>query len=285
MALELIAPESVPAWPAEVLAKFRRGSDRERDLLIDLARVGRLAQPEFEVIAQQERFQLRDHKGRVAITGKVDARLRTRDLSAPLEVKAWSPMLVDRIERFDDLFDSPWTRSGAYQTLAYLYGAGQPCGFLLLDRSGLPKLIPVELDAHLDAMEDFLARAERVLDHHAAGTLPDFLDDPTECQRCPYYGHTCNPPLSSAGTKVFTDPELEKLLEQREAVRVAGQEFDHLDKRVKGILRGVERGVIGPFHIRGKWGKQSRIELPEDLKPQYTTTDPKGRFTLEIVKL
>jgi len=285
MALELVAPASQPPWPAEVLAKFRRGADRERDLLIDLTRVGRFAQPEFEVVSHQERFQLRDRKGRVAITGKVDARIRTNGQNAPLEVKAWAPFLVDRIDTFDDLFNSPWTRSGAYQLLAYLYGAGEPCGYLLLDRSGLPRLLPVELDRHLDAMEDFLTRAERVLDHHQAGTLPDFLDDPVECQRCPFYGHTCNPPLSAGPIDVLTDPELESLLERRESLKGAGHDFDSLDKEVKQRLRGVLRGIVGHFHIRGKWGAQSHIELPADLKKQYTTTDPKGRFTLDIVRL
>ena len=70
-------------------------------------------------------------------------------------------------------------------------------------------------------MEDFLACAERVLDHHTAGTLPDYLDDPTECQRCTFYGHTRNPPLSAVGAQVLTDPELEVLLERRERIEGA----------------------------------------------------------------
>lgn len=284
MVYELRA-EPQPPWTPEVLAKFRRGDDRERDLLADLTRIGRDAEPAFSVIGQQERFALKDHQGRAAIVGKVDARLQIDGVRAPLEVKAWSPMLVDRIETFADLFDSPWTRSGGYQLLSYLYGAGEPYGFLLLDRSGIPRLLPVELEANLDRMEAFLARAERVLDHQAAGTLPDYLDDPQECQRCPFYGAVCNPPLSARGVTVLTDPELEVLLAEREALRVPGQQFAAIDKDVKSRLRGIERAVIGPFQIRGTWGKQSRLDLPADLKSQYTVTDPKGRFTLEIVRL
>jgi hypothetical protein len=134
-------------------------------------------------------------------------------------------------------------------------------------------------------MEEFLVRAERVLDHHQAGTLPDFLDDPTECQRCVFYGSTCNPPLSAIGASILTDPELEVLLEKREGLKTAAHDFDYYDKAIKQRLRGVLRGIVGHFHIRGKWGNQSRIELPEDLKKQYTKTDPKGRFTLDIVRL
>lgn len=285
MALELSMPDAMPPWPAEVLAKFRRGDDRERDLINDAQRAGRLATPPFRIVAQQERFTLKDRKGRVAITGKVDGRLETNGINAPLEVKAWSPFLVDQIETFADVFKSPWTRAGGYQCLAYLLGAGEPFGFMLLDRSGLPRLVPISLETHLAEIEDFLVRAERVLDHHAAGTLPDYLDDPVECQRCPFYGSTCNPPLLAPDIDVLTDPELEKMLERREQLKGAAHDFEHLDEAIKKRLRGTLRGVVGHFHLRGKWGAQSRVELPANLKQQYTKTDPKGRFTLEIVRL
>src|SRR4051812_36766765 len=123
---EMTIPEQQPTAPAELLARFRRGDDRERDLLSDLTRIGREAEPSFRVVGQQERFTLKDHKSRVAIVGKVDARLDVAGgVRAPLEVKAWSPFLTDRIEKFSDLFDNPWTRAGGYQLLSYLYGAGE----------------------------------------------------------------------------------------------------------------------------------------------------------------
>ena len=216
MVYEMTAPGTLPPWPPEVLARFRRGDDRERDLLSDLQRIGRDADPPFSVIGQQEQFRLRDHKGRIAISGKVDARIEIAGRRPPLEVKAWSPMMVDRIERFEDLFENPWTRSGAHQLLAYLFGAGEPFGFLLLDRSGIPRLLPVELDQHLDRMEDFLSRAERAIDFVEAQELPPFLEgDPSECKRCSWYGHTCNPPLAAAGAVVRPDPELEAAHERR----------------------------------------------------------------------
>lgn len=286
MVLDMTAPDQMPPWQPEVLARFRRGDDRERDLLADLTRIGRDAEPAFKVIGQQERFELKDRKGRVVITGKTDARLDFKEARAPLEVKAWGPHLVDRISTFADLFESPWTRSGGYQLLSYLYGANQPFGFLLLDRSGLPLLLPVELDAHLDRMEEFLTRAERAVDHQRAGTLPDFLvGNAVECQRCPFYGSTCNPPLSSPGAVVLTDPELEADLERREQLKAAAREFDQVDTRIKKQLRGVEQGIAGAFSITGKWGNYARTELPADVKAQYTTVDPKGKFTLEISRL
>ena len=286
MVYEMARPEKLPPWPPEVLARFRRGDDRERDLLVDLQRIGRDADPPFTVIGQQERFQLKDRKGRVAISGKVDARIEILGARPPLEVKAWSPMMTDRIETFADLFDNPWTRSGAHQLLAYLWGAGEPFGFLMLDRSGIPKLLPVELDQHVERMEDFLTRAEKAIDHVEAKTLPPFLEgDAAECKRCAWYGTECNPPLAAAGAVILTDPDLVKKLARRDELEAAAKEFDRIDREVKGALRGIEEGIAGPFVINGRWQKKTTTELPAEIKKKYTTTDPKGSFRIEIVRL
>src|SRR5437016_1529390 len=76
MALEMLHPDAMPEFSADTLANLRRGRDRERDLLADFTRAGRNSTPAFEVLGREERFELRDHKGRVAIVGKVDARLK-----------------------------------------------------------------------------------------------------------------------------------------------------------------------------------------------------------------
>ena len=167
-----------------------------------------------------------------------------------------------------------------------MFGSGEPYGFLLLDRSGIPRLLPVVLDENLDRMEEFLARAERVLDHVQAKTLPDFIDDTAECRRCGWFGTVCQPPLSAVGATLLTDPDLEAALERREALKAAADEFDDLDKDVKTKLRGVESGIAGKFSITGKWQKSSRVVLPtEAMKKQYTVTNPKGKFSLEIARL
>lgn len=286
MVYECVCPDQQTPFDASVIARFRRGDDRERDLLVDLQRIGRDADPAFAIVGQQERFELRSRHGQVVIAGKVDARLHVGRASMPMEVKAWSAQLVDRIETFDDVFDSPWTRSGGYQLLSYLYGANEPVGFLLLDRSGLPRLVPVALDdRNLERMEAFLSRAEAVVAHVQAGTLPDFFEDPSECPRCPFFGTACQPPLPATPTQVLTDPELEIALERWHELRPAGRDWNGLDADLKRRLRGVTSGIAGHFSIRGTWGKSSRVELPPELKKQYTVTDPRGKFTLEIEKL
>lgn len=288
MVYECTVPDQQPAFDAFALARFRRGNDRERDLLADLARIGRNAEPEFRLVGQQDSFKVRDRRGRQIISGKVDAfvELAAAKWRAPIEVKAWSPQIVDRIETFADVFDNVWTRSGGYQLLSYMYGHGHPAGFLLLDRSGLPKLLPIVLEEHLDRMEEFLSKAERVIDHALAGTLPPFLqNDPNECKRCPFFGGVCQPDLSAKDVTVITDPELEADLQRWHELRPAGKEFNALDTTIKKRLRGIENAIAGAFSIVGKWGRYARVDVPADVKKQYTVIDPKGRFSLEIEKL
>lgn len=293
MVYELVMPDQQQPFDVQALARFRRGNDRERDILADLSRIGRNATPEFNIVGQQEAFKLRDRKGRQVISGKVDAFLQivlARKVRAPFEIKAWHANIVERIETFDDLFENPWTRSGAYQLLSYLYGHGLPLGFMVLDRGGLPKLLPVLLEEHLDKMEEFLTKAERVVDHaltwvnEPVGTLPDFIDDPIECRRCPFYGAVCNPPLSAQDVRIFTDPAFEAQLQRWHDLKAAGKEWASLDDRLKKQLRGVENGLAGRFAITGRWGNYTRVDVPDDVRKKYTVTDPKGRFTLDIIR-
>jgi hypothetical protein len=262
MTYELTLPQ-LPPFPAEVLAKFRRGDDRERDLLADLTRIGRDAEPGIQGRRSAGTIQAQGSQGRIAISGKVDARLEIDGARPPIEVEGLVADDGRPDRKVRGRLRQPWTRSGGYQLLSYLYGAGEPYGFLLLDRSGIPGLLPVELEPNLDRVEDFLTRAEQAIDHVEAGTLPDFLDDdPAECRRCAWYGHTCNPPLTANAATLLTDPELEAALERREQLKAAADEYAGLDKDIKAKLRGVEMGIAGKFQIVGRWQKQSRVELP-----------------------
>jgi hypothetical protein len=284
MVYDMTSPDQVQPWSPDTLANFQRGNDRERELLIDLARVGRAHNPSFEVIGQQERFELRDLKGRTAIVGKVDARIKCGGMSAPIETKSWNPNTVARIRSFNDVFLNPWTRSGGYQLLSYLYGSNEPIGFLLLDRYGLPLMLPVVLFEHLDKVEDFLRKAEIALDHVQAKTVPDFHRDPGECKKCPYFGTVCQPPIKHEGAQVLTDPGLIEMLEQRAELEDAADKFDALDKEIKARLRGVESGIAGSFVLSGKWQRQTVYKWPEDLKREYGRVEPRGKFILTITK-
>ena len=293
LTLDMTHGDKIEPFPPEVLARFRRGNDRERDLMADLGKVGRDSDPPFNVIAQQERLELKDHKGRIAITARIDGRLDFGNrLRPPIETKSWSPNLTAKINTFDDLFRSPWTLRGAYQLLTYLLGTGEEFGFLLLDKPALPDLIPVVLEPYLDRVEEFLVAAEEALDHKESGTLPAYTTDREECRRCPHFNVNCNPPMDYSGGDVELDPEIEPILERMEELRPGAREFAKLDKRIKARYRGIEQVLAGKFLLTGKYSNYVRYELPGDVKAQiaslrkpHKTVDPKGRFSLKITRL
>jgi hypothetical protein len=287
MYYELTEPGSQQPVSTDVLARFVRGNDRERDWTMNLTRAGRDAEPSFAVVEQQRTVEIRDRKGRRAISGRVDLHLKFADsLVVPVEMKAWSQYASDRVRSLDDVFESPWTSAAGYQLLAYQFATALPIGLLFLDRPGLPLILPCVLEHHYDRMESFIAAAERVLDAVEESVPPPYLEgDAAECNRCPFFGGTCNPPLMHDGMKVLTDPELEALLSRREELLDSGKEFEKLDAEVKARLRGTELAVAGPFAITGRWSKSSRLVLPPDLKQQFTETDPKGKFTLSITRV
>lgn len=318
MALDLLRPDVKPAFQADTLANFRRGNDRARDIKSDMTRVGRECDPPFDVVGAEERFELRDKKGRVVIVGKVDFRLKFRDMkgSAPVETKSFHPSLVQGVKTFEDMFRNRWTRKGAFQLLAYLLATNEPVGFMLLDRPGIPRPIEVKLFEWLDKIEDFLQRAEIAMDarenvaafsrspHLSTDMrwdekgletyLPPFIEDPSECRVCPFFGVACNPPLKYEGAKIFTDEGIIQKTERYAELDAMPEIEEHaaLDKFVKKTFRGVEQGIVGKCLVSGKWQKQTNYPLPDDVKTQieetkkpYAVTVEQGKFTLNISKV
>jgi hypothetical protein len=280
----MTVPYEAQPFSADTLANFARGDDREREILIDLQGVGRASDPPFEVIGQQERFELRGKSGKVVIVGKTDATIKQGRLRIKAETKNWNPNTVARISTFSDLFLSPWTRSGAYQLLGYLLGSGDEIGMMILDRPGVPLMIPVVLDDYLDEMEHFLLRAEEAVAHVDAKTLPDFHKDPNECKRCPFFTY-CNPPVKYEGAQVIIDEETLQMLDEWGSLEEQGRRWKKLDEILKKKLYGTEMALAGPFLLTGKWSRNTTYNLPDDVKLKYKETKEKGKFTLTIAKV
>ena len=88
-----------------------------------------------------------------------------------------------------------------------------------------------------------------------------------------------------AGWTVLADEELIRLAEVREANGAAAKEYESADAHLKKALRGVERGLLGPFEVSGAWGKLTKYDVPDEVKKQYAVSDPQGRFTLTIERV
>ena len=286
MALDLLHPEDRPQLEADALERMRRGTEREAAIVARLMQIGPRCTPPFEVIEGQKRFEIRDRDGTLLITGKVDGRLRFSGKERPVfEVK--SGETFKRATCLEDLDHSPWTRHALDQLLSYLLSEGEPWGFFIIDRPGVPLFLRVNLLDHLARAEGFLRDARTAIDAKAGKVgMPVFTQDRAECRRCDHFRKSCTPPSDyGAGVQVITDPRLIMLAETREKNAAAAKEYDHADKDLKAALRGVEEGLVGDFLVRGSWQKKTKVAIPDDIKAKYSTVDPKGSFVINIDRL
>lgn len=286
-ALDLMHPEDEPESEPDALERMQRGKERENAIIARLLQIGPRCSPPFEVIEGQSHFALKDEDGLDLVHGKIDCRLDFGNGIRPI-AEAKSGQMAARIESIEDMDRSPWTRSWPDQLLSYLMAKNEPWGFFILDRPGLPLFLPVVLADHLDRVKAFMAESRAaVLAASGKTDLPSFTDHLSDCRRCPHLNKSCTPPALSAGPglKVIEDGDLIALAEDREQNEEGYRAYTYADKVLKEALRGIEHGVMGPFEVSGKWGKSTRLEIPEDVKKTYQVVDPQGRFTLKIERV
>jgi hypothetical protein len=284
MALDMMHPEDEPEAAVDALERMQKGKEREVSLIARLMQIGPRCSPSFEVIEGQGPVRIKDEDGLDLIHGKLDCRLDFGSGGRP-PAEAKSGQMAARISSIEDMDRSPWTRSWPDQLLSYLYATNEPWGFFILERPGMPLFLPVRLEDHMDRVESFLVDARSaVLAAKGEAELPAFTDHLSDCRRCPHLNKSCTPPVLSAGPglKVIEDLDLIALAETREENEEGYRAYGHADKGLKEALRGVEHGVLGPFEVSGKWGKSTRLEMPEELKKKYQVVDPEGKFTLKI---
>ena len=249
---KMTATDVIPEHSTETKARFLRGEQREADVrhLVEMA--GRYSDPTFSVEGTQERIEIVGRSGRPVITGKKDFDIVLDGQRIPSEIKSW-PEMHKRIFTVDDLALSPWTRGAEMQILSYMYARNLPLGFLILDTHTLPRFIEVRLEDRLEKMERFLADAETATDAVRFGIAPEFINDPAECRRCPFFGRACSPPLDfGPGAAILTDDILLQHLQRRQELSEPAKEFERLDRSVKDRLQNIPLGVAGDFLVEGK---------------------------------
>lgn len=212
-------------------------------------------------------------ESRPRITGHIDIRVDFGDGKVYTgEIKGLNIIDWERLNSVEDFFKSrkPWVQKYPAQLMTYLYIKGEERGFFYLKSIPRfqPKLIWVDLD--LGYMEQILQKTERVEKHVAEGTLPDYIDDPFICENCPFE-HVCLPPINRDELKFLENDEITELLERREALRKAADEYNQVDRMLKDKLKpfGVIKAVSGDFLIEGKEVSRKGYTVQDSSYIQY----------------
>lgn len=291
MALDMLHPEDDPFNQPIQIERMEQGNEGELVSIARLQRIGMFCRPPFKITEQQLRMEVKDRDGTVLISGKTDGRFQFEDGQKPLfDVKQGKS--YDGCETIEDLDRGIWSRTAVDQMVCYLYGDDrqpEPRWGVIVVRnfSAFPSFIRINLDEHLERLEAILKRARLAIDaRHQRGPLPDFIQNAGECRRCPHLGKSCAPPMDfGPGVHVITDPELIIAAETRDRNRIAREEYERADRKLKDALRGVGSALLGNFQATGEWQERTKYDIPDEVKKEYARVDPHGAFKLEIEKL
>jgi len=254
MALDMTHPEDSPEWVGDRLWNMERGNKREGEIRRRLEQAGELMG--FEVTETQRYVEIKDRDNLLLCTAKIDGRLYfSRAVQPVMEIKTGSSF--SNLERVEDFDKNPYTQGKDKQLLLYLYSFSEPFGCWIIEspRGGLPRVLPVRLEDHLDRAEQAL-QSQRQAVEHALGVaeLPPEIKDKTYClQACDHYNKSCVPegvPESKFG---FTEEPA--LVDAAAIVADHDQhrkDCDKARKRLATAFRGYDRALIGNFLLEGK---------------------------------
>jgi len=131
---------------------------------------------------------------------------------------------------------------------------GYEKGIFILKRKQAKEVRVIEVDLDYERAETLLKNAETVNKAISTETPPDFIKNPVECRKCPFFGKVCNPPMDFGEIAIIEDPEMFNKLARRDELADARSEYEKLDKDIKERFREIPDALCGDYHITGKQG-------------------------------
>lgn len=233
----------------------------------------------FTVTQQGRDFEMKEQ----GISGHIDGYISLNGSdSYPIEIKGISPFEFDKLNTSEDMLRSKkhYIRAYPAQLQLYLLMANKEEGLFYIKNklTFMPKEIWMKLD--MGFAESLLLKAETINVHIKNGTLPDRIDELTICQDCAFR-HICLPPLDfGPGVEIVDSKELEEMLDKREELKSAHQEYEEIDERIKEKVEGHEKLMVGDWIITGKYIERTNYKVPKDIKEQYAEKSQYWKSTI-----
>ncbi len=138
-------------------------------------------------------------------------------------------------------------------------------------------------DMNYEYVDTLIKKAERVNSYVAKETLPDRIEFSDTCGICPFR-HICLPDTAQKQLEIDNSPKLLELLQRRESLKEQAKEYDEADSEIKEMVRNKEKIACGDFLIIGKAFKQTRYDVPDELKKQYAKQTDGWRVNITRLK-
>jgi len=226
-----------------LVAIFEEGREQEPGVRRFLSELG------FEIVRAQSTEEWPEYQ----ISGSVDGIIEWNGQKFIVEIKTVSEYAWEKLHTKDD-FDDGYYRKWLGQIQIYMLLFGYEKGIFILKRKQAKEVRVIEVDLDYERAETLLKNAETVNKAISTETPPDFIKNPVECRKCPFFGKVCNPPMDFGEIAIIEDPEMFNKLARRDELADARSEYEKLDKDIKERFREIPDALCGDYHITGKQG-------------------------------
>jgi hypothetical protein len=249
----------------DLVAIFEEGKEQEPAVRRYLSELG------FEINKSGFTENMASH----GISGQVDGTMQIDGTRYIVEIKTVSESAWESLNEPKD-FNDGYYRKWYAQMQVYLLLFNYEKGVFILKRKQAKQVKIIEMNLDYEYAEGLLKKAEIVNSAIKSNVPPDFLGQPIECKKCPFFSKVCNPPLDFGETVMnLDDEELEEKLERRDELIPAQKEYAALDKEVKELKEhfpNLREAFCGDFQIVIKEQNTTGYEYPEDIKQKYAIT-------------
>jgi len=159
---------------------------------------------------------------------------------------------------------------------------------VVLDRPGLPRIIPINLYDHMDRAEQFWSSAEwatktglELREKEEADMLVGgdhrYCEDHSCCQICPHYLRNCDPPLGTSKMEMVLDEELVQAEQEYRETLEAAKTNEGAEKILKEFMktRELDRAVVGKSVLTRTVGTTTSYDIPAEIKAPYAKKVPR----------
>jgi CRISPR/Cas system-associated exonuclease Cas4 (RecB family) len=221
-------------------AIFEEGKDQEPVVRRYLSELG------FEIMRTQATAEWPEYQ----ISGSVDGIYQWGEQRYIVEIKTVSSFAWDKLKTIED-FNEGFYRKWFAQMQIYMILFGYENGIFILKNKEAKELRVIETTLDYGYAEGLLKKAEHINQAIESNAPPEYINNPVECKRCPFFGKVCNPPMDFGTMSVIEDDELADKLAKRDSLDPLRKEFDALDKEVKERFREIPDAICGNYHITG----------------------------------
>lgn len=209
------------------------------------------------------------------ITGREDLRIKDENGELiPVEVKGLAPQEWQKLNTIEDFLKSkkPYVRGYPSQLFCYMYKFAKERGLFVLVNKLTGEIKPIDVYMDFEYGEECLQKAERIYKAVETDTPPDSCDDISVCENCNLQ-HICGQ-CKRIPADIDIDGELDELIKRKEALKVAKNEYEEIDKEIKARVGEREKIVTGEYLIQRK-----------AIQKQGYTVEPRTEYRVTIKRL